>query len=616
MPFGCSLLQDRTPVFRLWAPAVSTVELCLGERLDSPDRRFAMNALAEGWFELALGEARVGDRYFYLLDKNLAVPDPASRFQPADVQGPSQIMDPQAYAWRDGEWRGRPWEEAVIYEAHVGCFSPEGTFAGLRAKLPYLRELGITALELLPVADFPGSRNWGYDGVLPFAPDSSYGAPDELKALVDEAHAQGLMVFMDVVYNHFGPEGNYLHSYAPAFFNPRHQTPWGAALNFDGEDRHWVREYLISNALYWIEEFHMDGLRFDAVHSIIDADDSQPGFLEDLGTRLRELESHLGRPLHLVLENDHNSARHLRRASDGQPERFTAQWNDDLHHCLHLLISGEDDGYYADYRERLIAKLGRCLSEGFAYQGECSAYRDGAPRGEPSRHLPPGAFVAFLQNHDQVGNRALGERLSVLTRPEALHAATGLLLLAPQPPLLFMGQEWASRRPFLYFCDFHGELADSVREGRRQEFARFPAFAKPEAREAIPDPMDPQTFLDSKLNWEEAERPTHADWLALHRELLQLRAREIAPRLRGMQGQQAPLQRLGQRAFALSFRLGDGARLQALANLDEEELQVVRPPTVRGRLLWSTHPQERDEAEQRLLPPWSLYWYLEEEPSA
>ena len=406
--------------------------------------------------------------------------DPASRYQPEDVHGPSEVVDPAAFAWTDLEWQGRPWKEAVLYEMHIGAFTPEGTFGAAVTKLDYLLELGVTAIEIMPVGDFPGRRDWGYDGALSYAPDASYGRPEELKALVDAAHARGLMVLLDVVYNHFGPEGSFLKAIAPQFFTERYKTPWGEAINMDGDGSGPVREYFIHNALYWIEEFHFDGLRFDAVHAILD--DSPRHLLEELAERVRS--AFPGDHVHLILENEENQASRLARDSTGRPRWYTAQWNDDLHHVLHVAVTGELAGYYGDYIGRP-EKLGRALAEGFAFQGEVMPYR-GGPRGEPSGALPPTAFVAFAQNHDQVGNRAFGDRLSAIASPEAVRAVGAVYLLLPQIPMLFMGEEWGAAQPFPFFCDFGPDLAQAVRKGRREEFARFPEFEDPAVRERIP----------------------------------------------------------------------------------------------------------------------------------
>jgi len=604
MPFGCLPLAGGGVRFRLWAPAASSV----GVRLE--DARPALLAMAPaggGWWQLDCVHAAPGSRYRFQIDGGLLVPDPASRANPDDVHAASRVVDPLAFDWDDGHWRGRPWEEAVIYELHVGTFTPPGTFAGVEGKLDYLRELGVTAIELMPVADFPGQRNWGYDGVLAFAPDASYGTPEDLKSLVRSAHARGLMVFLDVVYNHFGPEGNYLHAYAPQFFTRRHHTPWGAAISFDGEDSRTVRDFFIHNALYWLEEYHVDGLRLDAVHAILD--DSEPHILTELAQAVRAGPGR-DRHVHLVLENDANEAHYL-GVRPGAPRSYDAQWNDDVHHALHVLATGERDGYYADYADAPLASLGRCLAEGFAYQGEPSAYRNGRPRGEASRGLRPSAFVSFLQNHDQVGNRAFGERIGRLAPPERIRAAAAILLLAPQPPLLFMGEEWAAREPFPFFCDFEPELAGKVTAGRRGEFARFDRFRDEGARLLIPDPGASATFESARLDWEVQGQPEHAECLAFHRRLLAVRAREIVPRLRGASAGTCP--DLSDRdssdgLLAVRWELGDGSRLHLTANLRDAPRPRVDLPA--GRLLYATSERLGDALTGSALPAWAVVWTL------
>jgi maltooligosyltrehalose trehalohydrolase len=596
MPFGAEFLGDGQVRFRLWAPAARRVDVALDGGAILP-----MWSRAGGWFELVTGHAGAGSLYRYRIDGGASVPDPASRCNPADVHGPSQVVDPQAFDWQDAAWRGRPWEEAVIYELHVGAFTPQGSFAAVEPHLDYLAGLGVTAIELMPVADFPGARNWGYDGVVPFAPDSRYGRPDDLKALIQAAHGRGLMVFLDVVYNHFGPEGNYLHLYAPQFFTGRHPTPWGAGIDFDGPDSRTVRDFFIHNALYWLEEFHFDGLRLDAVHAI--RDDSLPHILAELAQAVGAGPG-LERYIHLMLENDLNQARYLRRGPDGRPQAYAAQWNDDTHHALHVLLTGETGGYYADYGAAPARHLGRCLAEGYAYQGESSPYRGNRSRGEPSADLPATAFINFLQSHDQVGNRAFGERLSILAAPEALRAAAAVLLLAPSIPLLFMGEEFGSRRPFLFFCDFGPELAAAVTAGRRNEFTRLGRFADPAVREEIPDPNARETFLHSRLDWEEAV--AHPEWLALYRQLLALRRDKIVPRLHGL-GRGPGRCRVQGTALSASWVLGDGSPLTLLANLGGEPAgEFPRPP---GELLYATHPGQIGETA--LLPPWAAAWFVE-----
>jgi len=530
MPCGAQVQADGRVRFRLWAPAAVQVDLCLEE--DTGESFLPLGGESGGWFGLVTGRAVAGSRYHYRIDGGLQVPDPASRFQPEDVHGPSQVVDPRSWRWTDVDWCGRPWEEAVVYELHVGAFSLPGSFAAVTRRLGYLADLGITAIELMPIADFHGTRNWGYDGVLPFAPDSSYGRPEDLKDLIQTAHHKGLMVLLDVVYNHFGPEGNFLHQYAPQFFTDRHHTPWGAAINFDGPGSEMVRRFFIHNALYWLEEYHFDGLRLDAVDAI--RDDSAPDFLEELAATVRQGPGR-ERHLHLILENDNNAARYLVRDRDGHPRQYTAQWNDDFHHALHVLLTGEVDGCYADCKDRPVWYLGRCLAQGFGYQGEPSVYRGGARRGEPSQSLPPTAFVSFLQNHDQAGSRPFGERIQRLTDPERLRAAIALLLLAPAPPLLFMGEEFAAAQPFQFFCDFGPELAAAVAAGRRRGFACFEGFARLLEHRAPPDPNDPNSFDHSKPDWAGLGESPHGDWLGFYRNLLTLRHNQIVPRLAGMQ---------------------------------------------------------------------------------
>jgi maltooligosyltrehalose trehalohydrolase len=542
MPFGAAPQGDGQFRFRLWAPGEPRVLLEAGEAAA------AMQRSAEGWHECAVS-AQPGQRYRFRLADDVVVPDPASRFNPDDVHGMSELVDPRAYEWRHAAWRGRPWHEAVIYEMHVGTFTPRGTFAAARRRLADLAALGVTAIELMPVADFPGLRNWGYDGVLPFAPDASYGRPEELKALVDDAHGHGLMVLLDVVYNHFGPDGNYLHAYCPQFFNKQRRTPWGDAINFDGPESRAVRDFFLHNALYWVEEYMLDGLRLDAVHAI--RDDSPTHIVCEIGAALRAGPGR-ERHVHLVLENDAHQARVLGPCA-------TAQRNDDQHHAAHVLATDETDGYYADYAERPLEKLGRALAEGFVYQGDPSAFRDGELRGEPSAQLPSTAFVSFLQTHDQVGNRALGERLHALGDPARERALLACLLLSPHVPMFFMGEEFAAATPFLYFCDFAPALAHAVAEGRRGEFARFAAFADPAARAAIPDPGSPDTFARSKLDWASVSRAPHRERLKLVRMLLYLRRQCIVPHLAGMRsgGRHA----VHEGVLRVTWTLGDGAQL-------------------------------------------------------
>ncbi len=591
LPFGAEYLGDGMTRFTLWAPASEKVELLL------EDDALPMERHEDGTFVLTT-RATPGIGYRYRVDGEGEVPDPASRHQPEDVHGPSAVVDPEAFEWGDGDWKGRPWEETVLYELHVGAFTPEGTFAAAREKLDYLADLGVTAIELMPLSDFPGGRNWGYDGVLPYAADSSYGTPEDLKGFAQAAHERNIMVFLDVVYNHLGPEGNYLPLYAPGFFTERHETPWGAAINFDGEGSRNVRDFFIHNALYWLEEYNLDGLRLDAVHAI--KDDSEKHFLVELAERIRSGPG-LNRHVHLVLENEENTSSHLRGG-----HLYDAQWNDDIHHALHTALTGEDVSYYADYADAPVRSLGRCLAEGFAYQGEPSRHR-GNRRGEPSGDLPPLSFVAFLQNHDQIGNRAFGERVTELAPPEAVRAAAAVYLLSPQVPMLFMGEEWGASAPFAFFCDFEESLAPLVTEGRREEFAKFPEFSDAETRERIPDPSAEATFELSKPDWKERDAPEHERWLRLYRELLALRRTEIIPRLKGVPGGEARYRLVGERGLRAQWPLGDGSLLTLLVNLGPQPLSGFEAAS--GKLLYATPDAADDE---RTLPAWSAAWYMRE----
>jgi malto-oligosyltrehalose trehalohydrolase/4-alpha-glucanotransferase len=594
MPFGADLRADGTVRFRLWAPPHDEIRLAIDGAAELQD----MQALGAGWHELVTDLARAGTRYRFLLPDGLAVPDPASRHQPQDVHGPSEVVDPAAYAWQDAGWQGRPWDEAVLYELHVGAFTPAGTFRAAIDKLDHLVALGVTALELMPIGDFPGRRNWGYDGVLPYAPDAVYGRPEDLKALVDAAHARGLMILLDVVYNHFGPEGAYIHVIAPQTFTDRHKTPWGTAVNTDGVEAGPVREFFIHNALYWIEEFHFDGLRLDAVHAILD--DSPRHLLEELAERVRAAAP--DRHIHLVLENEENETARLARDAAGRPRWYTAQWNDDVHHVLHVAASGEDNGYYGDYKSDTW-KLGRALAEGFAFQGEIMPYR-GRRRGEPSAQLPPTAFVAFIQNHDQVGNRAFGDRLTMIAPPAAVRAVAATYLLLPQVPMLFMGEEWGAAQPFPFFCDFGPDLADAVRRGRRAEFARFPEFRDPTTRERIPDPLAGATFAAAKLAWNDVAHPPHAGWLHWYRRVLAVRHRDIVPRLAGIRAG-GDFATLGSGAVVVRWALGaPGGELVLAANLSATPARGF--PPVSGRVLW----REGEVGDDGAFGPFAVRWSL------
>ena len=556
--WGPVKLADGQWRFQLWAPngdvIVLEVEGAQAEVTLTP----GSGSPAEGPATVEVSAAP-GTRYRFRLPDGTLVPDPASRAQAGGVHGWSVVDDPGRFAWRHPEWTGRPWEEAVILEVHPGVL---GGFAGVAGQLERIAALGITAIELMPVGAFSGARNWGYDGVLPFAPAESYGTPDDLRALIDQAHGLGLMVLLDVVYNHFGPDGNYIGAYAPGFFHPEIVTPWGGAV---AVDEAMVAAYFRENALMWLADYRFDGLRFDAVHAI-----GNTAFLDRLAKDIREELPH--RHVHLILENEHNEADRL------APGLYDAQWNDDFHNVLHVLLTGETDAYYTDFADAPAERLARCLAEGFIYQGEPSANQSGKPRGSLSAHLPPTRFVSFLQNHDQIGNRAMGERLTVLADPECLRAATALLLLCPQVPLLFMGDEQGSRTPFLFFTDFHDELADAVRDGRRREFAKFAAFRDEASRESIPDPNAEVTFAASRpLPGADVE-----EWEALYGTLIGLRTEQIVPRLPGATSLGA--EALGDRAVTARWRLGDGAELGVFLNLSDRPVAV---PDLPGETLFA-----------------------------
>ena len=567
--------------FRLWAPGEKRIELVIEGR-----RAISMTRGANGFHEAFVERLAAGARYRFALADGRQVPDPASRSQPEGVNGPSEAIDPGAYRWRE-TWQGRQWNDIVLYELHIGAFSPEGTFAGAAQKLDHLAALGVTAVEIMPISAFGGRWNWGYDGAFCYAPDANYGRPDDFKAFVEAAHQRGIAVLLDVVYSHFGPEGNFVPLYAPEFFTSRHRTPWGEAIRFDGPNSRPVRDFFIENAEFWIEEFHLDGLRLDAVHAI--KDDTRPDLLDELAQRLR---SGRQRPIHLLLENEDNDPRRLTR-SGGEPERYTAQWNDDMHHVLHVAATRESSGYYAAYGRTEL--LGKALAEGFAYQGEMMPYR-GAPRGGPSRALPPGAFVSFIQNHDQIGNRAFGERLNTLVPPEVIRALASIYLLAPQTPMIFMGEEWGARSPFLFFCDFKGKLEEAVRKGRLEEFSRFPEFADPERVAKIPDPTAETTFLSSKLDWSCVD----ADHLAYYRALLEARRERVRPLLPHIErGGESFV--LGEQAVRVAWRAGD--RLLLLdANLS---LNRVECAPIAGQVFW------RCGETETVLGPWSVRWGVE-----
>lgn len=535
--------------FRVWAPVARTVEVLVAQG----DRRgsYALAREPDGYFTAHVAGIGAGARYSYRVDGGDPRPDPAARAQPEGPHGPSEVVDPAAFSWHDTDWHGVPLEDLVIYELHVGCATPSGTFDGLIARLDNLVRLGVTAIELMPVAQFPGRRGWGYDGVDLFAPHWAYGGPTGLRRLVDAAHARGLAVLLDVVYNHLGPDGNYLRVFSPTYFTDRYQTPWGEAVNMDGPGSRPVREFFITNALYWAHEYHLDGLRLDAVHAIFD--ESTPPILAELATRLR---ASLPPDRHFLLiaeseANDPQLVRPTQRGGWG----LDGVWADDFHHQVRVALTGEQDGYYADYSGSA-ADLATTIRRGWFYTGQ-PTLRSGQPRGAPADDIAAAHFVYCIQNHDQVGNRAFGERLHHQVPLAAYRAASALLLLAPQTPLLWMGQEWAASTPFLFFTDHNQTLGRLVTEGRRKEFAAFSAFAG----EAIPDPQAEATFHRSILRWEEREREPHAAVLRLYQDLLALRRSHPA-----LRGGSFSVQPVGEHAIALR-REAPGHHLLALVNL-------------------------------------------------
>ncbi|MDB5618308.1 malto-oligosyltrehalose trehalohydrolase [Tardiphaga sp.] len=572
-------------VFRLWAPAAKRVDVLL-------DKFYPLVRSDDGWFSAEVPGVTAGATYRFHIDGADNVPDPASSFQPQDIAGPSEVIDHSSFPWKATGWRGRPWEETVLIETHVGSFTPEGTYLAMIERLDHLVATGITALEMMPLADFAGRRNWGYDGVLWYAPDGMFGRPEDLKTLIDEAHLRGLMVFLDVVYNHFGPEGNYLGSYAPEFFGEAH-TPWGAAINYQLPQ---VRAFAIENAVSWLRDYRFDGLRLDAVHTI--PEQGEIPMLHELSCEVGKLASETGRWIHLVLENDDNKASLLDPATNPPCGKFRAQWNDDYHHAWHVLLTDEDNGYYSDYAPRPIDHVVRTLSSGFAYQGEPSAHRDGAPRGEPSGELEPSGFVNFLQNHDQIGNRALGDRLEAIAKPKAIEAALAITLLAPMVPMLFQGDEWGAKTPFPFFCDFKGDLAEAVRQGRKREFAG--AYEK--YGNNIPDPLDESTFRSAVLDWRDLDEAAGQRRLALVRELLALRRHHIMPRLKGTRFGDAQAADNG--ILKAHWRMGDGATLHLLANLSDRAIAGEHQPWP-GTKLWGS-----DVAN--VVVPWSVHWRIDE----
>ncbi len=573
---GARYLGNGTTRFRVWAPFRSNVDV----RLDGSNLREtrALTLEGNGYWSTDISGTQPGDRYSLVLDGEIVRPDPASRYQPETVHGPSEVVD-TSFPWSDGTWGGLPLEDLIFYEIHPGTFTPEGTLRAIIPRLNELAAMGITCLSLMPAAQFPGSRNWGYDGVLPFAVQNTYGGPRALRELVDACHARGLAVVLDVVYNHLGPEGNYLADFGP-YFTEQYATPWGPALNFDSAHSDEVRNFFMDNALTWIEDFHLDGLRLDAVHAIFDM--SARPFLQELASEVRRLGRRLGKPVHLLPESDANDARLIREQSLGGLGH-SGQWADDFHHSVHALLTGERQGYYLDFGSAW--QLKKALAQGYVYDGIHSAYRR-RRHGNSPRDRSGKQFVVSTQNHDQVGNRMQGERLSALVSLEADKLAAGLLLTSPFLPLIFMGQEYGETAPFRFFVS-HGDdwLIEAVREGRKREFAAFDWPGEP------PDPQDPETFAGCVLSWHKRNEGKHRSMAGLYAALI--RMRKSLPALRELRLDRLAVWGANSGAVLSLLRWSPEDRIAAVCNLtpDEEEVRLDLPGTGWTRLL---HTADRE----------------------
>jgi maltooligosyltrehalose trehalohydrolase len=564
--------------FRVWAPIRKKVAVAIegGDVVPLPSE-------GDGYFSGVVSGARAGSRYRYLLDDEEACPDPASRFQPEGPHGPSEVVDAAAFAWTDRDWRGVALPHQVIYEMHIGTFSQPGNWSGAQAQLPYLAETGVTVLEIMPVAEFPGRFGWGYDGVQWFAPAHIYGCPDDFRRFVDRAHALGLGVILDAVYNHLGPDGNYLPKFAPQYFSKK-TTDWGPAINFDGDDSGPVREFLIANACYWIEEFHLDGLRLDATQDI--HDNSEDHILRAMARQVRKRAA--PREVIFVAENEPQQVK-LARPPDQGGYGLDALWNDDFHHTAMVALTGRNEAYYTDYLgtpQELVSSV----KYGYLYQGQRYKWQ-GQRRGTPGLDMRPAAFVVFIQNHDQVANSAYGERCHQLTSPGKLRAVTALMLLAPGTPMLFQGQEFGASSPFLFFADHGAELSKQILAGRAEFLAQFRSLAAPEMQKLFADPGDPATFERCKLD--HSERNTHRKLYDLHRDLLTLRRREPAFRAQAHHSVDGAV--LSQGAFALRFFGGEGGDRLLIVNLSVDlrlnpapEPLLAPPADSEWMTLWSS----------------------------
>lgn len=570
--WGAEYVASGAVRFRLWAPGQNSVSL----RLDGQDTQ--MTPAEDGWFELLSTGVAPGSEYNFVLADGTVVPDPASRAQKDEVNGPSLVVDPAQYVWQHRDWSGRAWEESVVYELHIGTFTPEGTFQAAIEKLPYLAELGITMIEVLPVSQFGGNRGWGYDGVLLYAPHAAYGTPDDFKAFIDAAHGHGLSVVLDIVLNHFGPEGNYLPLLAPDFFHKERVTPWGAGIAYDVDA---ARRYIVEAPLYWLQEYRLDGLRFDAIDQIEDT--SEKHVLTEIAERIRATLT--DRPVHLTTEDSRNVIFLHPRDEQGATPLFSGEWNDDFHNAIHVFATGETHAYYQDFTPHPEKHVARVLAEGFAYQGEVSPH-SGEARGVDSRGQPPAAFVDFIQNHDQVGNRALGERLISLIGAERNKVLLATLLLSPHIPLLFMGEEYGETHPFLFFTDFHGDLAKAVREGRAKEFAGHAGHEG----ESVPDPNAEETFTRSKLDWQKLQSEEGRAWLTLSRKLLALRQQHIVPLLASAGGHSGKVERTAEGFIQVRWHFPAGTLSLAL-NIGETPQPLPEQP---GETIFAWPENSRD----------------------
>ncbi|EUB97877.1 malto-oligosyltrehalose trehalohydrolase [Rhizobium sp. CF080] len=584
--WGAEYLGDGEVLFRIWAPDLERL------RVQIAGRNREMLPAGEGWFTLTTDGIAQGTPYQFVMPDGVAMADPASRAQDGGVDGPSLIIDPASYRWERPDWQGHAWEEAVLYEIHIGTFTEEGTFRAAAERLREIASLGVTMLQVMPVNQFPGARGWGYDGVLPYAPHHAYGEPDDMKAFVDAAHRHGLSVMLDVVYNHFGPRGTLFEPYVPAFFDPDRATPWGPAIDFSQRP---VRQFFIENALYWLEEFNLDGLRLDAVDQIND-DASQMHVLWELAKRVqREV---TGRRRHLVMEDHRNIAHYLERDRCGNALLYEADWNHDIHHAAHVIATGETAGYVGIFANDPVRKLGRGLAEGFIYQGETSPNDE--VRGEPSGHLSPIAFINFLQNHDQVGNRAFGERLISLADPQMLRVMTAILILSPQVPLLFMGEDYGETRDFRFFSDYQGELAKAVWDNRINEAANFGGIPESVAKpEDIADPNAVETFERSKLRWNQAREPEGQARRNRLRMLIAKRREHVVPGLRAIPPSSGKMLDTEDGVIAIDWRLAN-RRLKLRANLSKEERPI---PPVSGVVI---HVEPAKIAAGETLPGLSM----------